>query len=78
MYLIKKLKKTLGQQKVLVCSMGRLQTPLNQIRNWALCKPSLNLTQSIDKKSENLQWEKCRYITDKERTFSDTAQYFLS
>ena len=29
----------------------------------------LNLTQSIHKKSENLQWEKCRYITDKEKHF---------
>ena len=26
-------------------------------------------------KSENLQWEKCRYITGREKTFSDTAQY---
>ena len=38
----------------------------------------LNLTQPIHKKSENLQWEKCRYITDIEKTFSDTAQYFHS
>ena len=39
----------------------------------------LNLTQSIDnKKSENLQWEKCKYLTDIEKTFSDTAQYFHS
>ena len=36
----------------------------------------LNLTQSIDQKSENLQWEKCRYITNIDNTFSDTAQYF--
>ena len=27
----------------------------------------LNLTQSIDKKSENLQWEKCRFITEIEK-----------
>ena len=38
----------------------------------------LNLTQSIHQKNENLQWEKCRYITDKEKTFSDTARYFHS
>ena len=38
----------------------------------------LNLTQSIHQKNENLQWEKCRYITDIEKTFSDTARYFHS
>ena len=39
----------------------------------------LNLTHSIDnKKSKNLQWEKCRCITDIEQAFSDTAQYFHS
>ena len=36
----------------------------------------LNLNCLIHKKSENLQWEKCRYITGREKTFSDTAQYF--
>ena len=38
----------------------------------------LNLNQSIHQKNENLQWEKCRYITDIEKTFSDTAQFFHS
>ena len=38
----------------------------------------LNLNQSIHKKNENFQWEKCRYIKDIEKTFSDTAQYFHS
>ena len=37
----------------------------------------LNLNHLIHKKSENMQWEKCRYITGREKTFSDTAQYFL-
>ena len=36
----------------------------------------LNLNHLIHKKSENLQREKCRYITEGEKTFSDTAQYF--
>ena len=33
--------------------------------------PSLN-----SQKNENLQWEMCKYITGREKTFSDTAQYF--
>ena len=37
-----------------------------------------NLNQSIEQKIKNLQWEKCRYITDIEITFWDTAQYFHS
>ena len=36
----------------------------------------LNLNHLFHQKSENLQWEKCRYITGREKTFSDTAQYF--
>ena len=36
----------------------------------------LNLNHLIHKKSENLQWEKCSYITGREKTFSNTAQYF--
>ena len=39
----------------------------SQIRNWPFASQILNLTQSIDKKSENLQWEKCRFITDIEK-----------
>ena len=39
-------------------------------------KPSFKPKSFIDQKSENLQWEKCRYITGREKTFSDTAQYF--
>ena len=38
----------------------------------------LNLTRSINKENEKLQWEKCRYIKDIEKMFSDTAQYFHS
>ena len=34
----------------------------------------LNLNHLNHKKSENLQCEKCRYITGREKTFSDTAQ----
>ena len=34
------------------------------------------LDGKIHKKNENFQWETCRYITDKEKTFSDTARYF--
>ena len=36
----------------------------------------LNLNHFVHKKSENLHWEKGRYITGREKTFSDTAQYF--
>ena len=43
-----------------------------------LCKPSFEPNSINSQKSENLQWEKCRYITDIEKTISDTAQYFHS
>ena len=52
-----------------------VQTANSRIGPFA--SPVLNLNHLIHKKSENLQWEKCRYITGREKTFSDTAQYFL-
>jgi hypothetical protein len=51
----------------------------SQLQNWALCQPCFELNSiNSQKKSENLQLEKCRYKTDIEKTFSDTAQYFHS
>ena len=50
----------------------------SQLQNWALCKPSFEPNSINSQKSENLQWEKWRYITDIEKMFSDTAQYFHS
>ena len=49
---------------------------VGQLQNWALCKMSLEPNSINLQKSENLQWEKCRYITDIEKKFPDTAQYF--
>ena len=48
----------------------------SQLQNWALCKPSFEPKSFNSQKKENLQWEKCRYITGREKTFSDTVQYF--
>jgi hypothetical protein len=50
----------------------------SQLQNWALCKPSFEPNSIHWQKSEYLQWEKWKYITDIEKTFSDTAQYFHS
>ena len=50
-----------------------------QIRNWALSKPNFEPNSfNWQKKSENLQLEKGRCITDIEQAFSDNGQYFHS
>ena len=51
---------------------------VGQLRNLAFYKSSFKPQSVNSQKSENLQWEKCGYITDIEKTFSDTAQYFHS
>ena len=60
------------------CKFGQQPSSVGQLWNWALCKSSFEPKSVNSQKSENLQWEKYRYITDIEKTFSDTAQYFHS
>ena len=58
---------------------GWVSGSVGQLQNWALCKPRFEPNSINSQKSENLLWEEaCIYITDIEKLFSDTAQYFHS
>ena len=54
--------------------MNQVQSAKSRI--WLFESRVLKLTQSIDNKTLNLQWEKCIYKAHIEKTLYDTAQYF--